>query len=136
MSEPDWVREEVEHYRRTGTGLRDRPVVLLDTIGRRTGSVRSTPLMRVCARGRYAVVASAAGAARHPAWYLNAVADPHVVLQDGHARWDLLAREVTGQERTVWWSRANAVFPSYADYQSQARRQIPVLVLEPGLPTR
>ena len=128
---PDWVREEVEHYRRAGTGLRGRPVVLLETVGRVTGQLRTTPLMRVCARGTYAVIASAAGAVADPAWYLNAVADPGVVLQDGYDRTALRAREVTGRERAVWWSRANVVFPSYADYQSRTHRRIPVLVLEP-----
>lgn len=125
----DWVRAEVEHYLRTGQGWRGRPVVLLSTRGARTGLVRTTPLMRVFANGSYAVVASAAGAARHPSWYRNVLADPQVVLRDGHDAWSLTAREVAGAERSLWWSRANAVFPSYAAYQSATRRRIPVLVL-------
>ena len=130
-SSAGWVRAEVEHYERTGTGWRGRPVVVLSSRGARSGLVRKTPLMRVTAMGRYAVVASAAGAAEHPAWYRNLLADPRVGLQDGPDWWDLRAREVTGQERSLWWSRANAVFPSYADYQRGTRRRIPVLVLEP-----
>lgn len=130
-STADWVRAEVEHYQRTGSGLRGRPVVLLDTVGARTGLVRTTPLMRVCAGGTYAVVASSAGSARHPAWYLNLLACPDAVLQDGFSRWRLRAREVTGSERARWWSRGCAVFPSYADYASATARRIPVLVLEP-----
>ena len=135
-SSQDWVRAEVAHYRSTGSGLRGRPVVLLDTRGARTGLVRTTPLMRVWARGTYAVVASAGGADAHPAWYRNVVADPHVVLQDGDLRLHLVARETHGAERSLWWSRANAVFPSYARYQSATRRRIPVLMLEPdeGMP--
>lgn len=127
-----WVRAEVEHYERTGgAAFKDRPVVLLTTRGARTGLLRKTPLMRVEHRGVYAVVASMAGADRHPAWYFNLVTDPHVELRDGAVHHDLVAREVKGKERARWWSRANAVFPSYADYQSATRRTIAVFVLEP-----
>ena len=126
-----WVREEVAHYERTGTGHRGRPVVVLSTCGLRTGLLRKTPLMRVEHGGSYAAVASMAGAARHPAWYRNALAEPQVQLQDGLTVHRLLARELTGAERSRWWSRACGVFPSYAAYQSRADRQIPVLLLEP-----
>ena len=128
-----WVRDEVEHYERTGTGFKDRPVIVLTTRGARTGLLRKTPLMRVERGGTYCAVASMAGGANHPAWYANAVAHPAVSLQDGHTVHPLLAREVTGAERSRWWSIACAVFPSYADYASKARRQIPVLLLEPVL---
>lgn len=128
----DWVRAEVEHYERTGVAaFGDRPVVLLTTRGARTGLVRKTPLMRVEHRGVYGAIASMAGSAQHPAWYYNLLAEPHVELRDGSVTFDLLAREVTGQERATWWSRANAVFPSYTDYQSATSRRIPVFVLEP-----
>ena len=128
-----WVRDEVEHYERTGgTAFKDRPVVLLITRGARTGLLRKTPLMRVEHRGVYAVVASMAGSDRHPAWYYNLLADPSVELHDGGILHNLVAREITGKERAGWWSRANAVFSSYADYQSATPRTIPVFVLEPA----
>ena len=127
-----WVREEVEHLERTGTGLRGRPVVLLTTVGARTGRLRKTPLMRVTHAGVYAVVASMGGADRSPHWYANATAHPRVELRDGERVLDLVAREVTGAERAGWWSRACVVFPSYADYQSRTRRRIPLLLLEPA----
>ena len=126
-----WVREEVEHLERTGVGLRGRRVVLLTTVGARTGRLRKTPLMRVAHGGVYAVVASMAGADRDPHWYANALAHPAVELRDGHRVLDLVAREVTGTERAGWWSRACTVFPSYVDYQSRTRRRIPLLLLEP-----
>ena len=126
-----WVREEVAHYERTGTGHKGRPVIVLATRGARTGLLRKTPLMRVEHAGSYAAVASMAGAAQHPAWYRNALADPQVTLQDGLTVHLLLARELTGAERSRWWSRACGVFASYADYQSATDRQIPVLLLEP-----
>jgi F420H(2)-dependent quinone reductase len=125
-----WVREEVEHLERTGVGLRGRQVVLLTTVGARSGRLRKTPLMRVAHGGVYAVVASMAGADRDPHWYANALAHPAVELRDGHQVLDLVAREVTGTERAGWWSRACTVFPSYADYQSRTRRRIPLLLLE------
>jgi F420H(2)-dependent quinone reductase len=127
-----WVREEVEHLERTGTGLRGRDVVLLTTRGARSGLLRKTPLMRVTHAGVYAVVASMAGADRHPHWYANALAHPEVELRDGPQVLDLVAREVTGAERAGWWSRACTVFPSYVDYQSRTRRRIPLLLLGPA----
>jgi deazaflavin-dependent oxidoreductase (nitroreductase family) len=130
-----WVRDEVEHLERTGLGLRGRSVVLLTTVGARTGLLRKTPLMRVAHGGVYAVVASMAGSARHPHWYANALADPRVTLRDGDRVLSMLAREVSGAERSGWWSRACTVFPSYVAYQSRTRRQIPLLLLEPTQPT-
>ncbi|GAB3347420.1 nitroreductase family deazaflavin-dependent oxidoreductase [Modestobacter lapidis] len=129
-----WVRDEVEHIERTGTAWGNRPVVLLTTVGARTGQLRKTPLMRVTHRGVYAVVASAAGAERHPAWYANVRAHPEVGLRDGELDLSLVAREVTGAERSRWWSMACTVFPSYVEYQRRTRRRIPVLLLEPGAP--
>jgi F420H(2)-dependent quinone reductase len=127
-----WVREEVEHLERTGSGLRGRGVVLLTTVGARTGLLRKTPLMRVTHGGVYAVVASMAGADRHPQWYANALAHPRVELRDGGRVLGLVAREPTGAERAGWWSRACTVFPSYVGYQSRTRRRIPLLLLEPA----
>ena len=131
-SNVDWVRAEVEHLERTGgSALRNRPVVLLSTLGARTGRLRKTPLMRVEHAGTYAVVASMAGADQHPHWYSNVLAHPRVGLRDGARVVDLLAREVTGPERDRWWSRACTAFPSYVSYASRTRRRIPVLLLEP-----
>jgi deazaflavin-dependent oxidoreductase (nitroreductase family) len=82
--------------------------------------------------GRYAVVASQGGAPTHPRWYFNLIADPHVELRDGAATTDLVARQVTGEEKAVWWERAVAAYPDYADYQRKTAREIPVFVLEPA----
>jgi deazaflavin-dependent oxidoreductase (nitroreductase family) len=128
----DWVREEVDFIERTGaSGLRGRSVIVLSTVGVRSGLLRKTPLMRVEHRGSYAAVASAAGAAQHPAWYGNALAHPEVEVRDGPHVHALVARELTGDERSRWWSRACGTFPSYAAYASATARQIPVLLLEP-----
>jgi deazaflavin-dependent oxidoreductase (nitroreductase family) len=126
----DWVRDEVEHYERTGVAADGRRIVVLWTTGARSGLLRKTPLMRVESLGTYAVVASQGGRPTHPAWYANVLADPHVQLQDGFSRMSYVAREVTGAERTRWWNTACVAFPSYADYQSKTSRRIPVLVLD------
>jgi len=126
-----WVRDEVEQIERTGRAYGDRAVVVLTTRGARTGLLRKTPLMRVEHAGTYAAVASMAGAERSPSWYANVLAHPLVELRDGERVLELVAREVTGDERARWWSRACTAFPSYAEYQSRTRRRIPVLLLEP-----
>ncbi len=114
-----------------GTTLRGLPVIILTTRGARTGKIRKTPLMRVEHEGRYAVVASKGGAPRNPVWYYNVVADPHVQLQDGPVRRDMVAHEASGPEKALWWERAVAAFPDYAEYQKRTDRQIPLFVVEP-----
>jgi len=92
-SSVDWVRAEVEHLERTGgAAFKDRPVVLLTTVGARSGLLRKTPLMRVAHAGSYAAVASMAGADRHPDWYANVRAHPEVELRDGPLVVELNAR--------------------------------------------
>ena len=85
--------------------------------------------MRVEHDGEYAVVASLGGAPKHPVWYYNVKAEPLVELQDGPDKADYLAREVIGDEKAVWWDRAVAAYPDYADYQRKTDREIPVFVL-------
>ncbi len=114
-----------------GTELKGRPVILLTTIGAKTGKIRKTPLMRVEHDGEYAVVASLGGAPKNPVWYYNIKANPQVELQDGPATGDYEAREVFGDEKAAWWERAGAAWPDYADYQKKTDRQIPVFVLSP-----
>jgi deazaflavin-dependent oxidoreductase (nitroreductase family) len=86
--------------------------------------------MRVEHDGTYAVVASMGGAPKHPVWYLNLLADPAVMLQDGERVMERRARAVAGEERKQWWSRANEVWPSYDEYQAATDREIPVIVIE------
>jgi deazaflavin-dependent oxidoreductase (nitroreductase family) len=132
----DWVRAEVEQIERTGCAVGGRQVVVLTTIGARTGALRKTPLMRVEHAGTYAAVASMAGSDEHPRWYTNALVHPAVQLLDGGAVHAATARVAHGPERAAWWSRACTVFPSYATYQSRTRRRIPLLLLEPELVPR
>ena len=134
-STSNWAREQAELYEQSsgteGTTLRGMPVIVLTSVGARSGKLRKTALMRVEHEGEYAVVASLGGAPKHPVWYYNLKANPHVELQDGPEKRDYLAREVTGEEKAVWWERAVAAYPPYADYQAKTTRQIPVFVLAP-----
>ena len=134
-STSDWARENAELYMasggREGTELKGKPVVMLTTIGARTGKLRKTPLMRVEHEGEYAVVASLGGAPKNPVWYHNIKVHPHVELQDGTVTADYEAREVFGAEKAAWWQRALEVWPDYADYQRKTDRDIPVFVLTP-----
>ncbi|MCX4585589.1 nitroreductase family deazaflavin-dependent oxidoreductase [Streptomyces sp. NBC_01481] len=130
-----WVRDQVDLYESSGgtkgITLRGLPVIVLTTRGAKSGKIRKSPLMRVEHEGTYAAVASLGGAAKNPVWYDNVVADPRVELQDGPVRQDMTAREVTGEEKALWWERAVAAYPDYAAYQRKTERVIPVFVLEP-----
>ncbi|MEN3320780.1 MAG: hypothetical protein V7643_4182 [Mycobacterium sp.] len=134
-STSDWARENAEKYMESGgaegTELQGKPVILLTTIGAKTGKIRKTPLMRVEHGGEYAVVASLGGAPKNPVWYYNIKTHPRVELQDGSVAKDYEAREVFGDEKAAWWERAVAAWPDYANYQTKTDRQIPVFVLTP-----
>jgi deazaflavin-dependent oxidoreductase (nitroreductase family) len=134
-SPSDWAREQVEKYLASGGAegntLQGKPIIILTTKGRKSGKLRRTPLMRVEHDGEYAVVASLGGAPRHPVWYHNIVAEPHVELQDGPVSKDYTAREAVGEEKQLWWRRAVEAWPDYAKYQEKTTRQIPVFVLTP-----
>lgn len=114
-----------------GAVMKGKPVILLSTIGAKTGKLRKTPLMRVEHDGEYAIVASLGGAPKHPVWYFNVKKHPQVELQDGTVTGDYDAREVFGEEKAAWWERAVAAWPDYANYQTKTDRQIPVFVLTP-----
>jgi deazaflavin-dependent oxidoreductase (nitroreductase family) len=130
------VRDQVETYERTGgreantfqnTGL---PVIILTTRGNKSGKIRKTPLMRVEQDGEYAVVASMGGAPKHPVWYYNLKRGPVAMIQDGSERFDVETRELDGAERDLWWNRAVAAYPPYADYQARTKRVIPVFIAQ------
>lgn len=134
----DWVRDQVEAIESSGgtdgltlfdTGI---PVVIVTSRGAKTGKLRKNPVMRVEHDGTYAAIASVGGAPKNPTWYYNIKADPHVEVQDGPQRFDLVAREITGAEKAEWWARGAAVYPPYDEYQAATDREIPVFLLEPA----
>ncbi|MEE9414592.1 MAG: nitroreductase family deazaflavin-dependent oxidoreductase [Acidimicrobiales bacterium] len=131
----DWVAEQVAEYEGSGgtraNTLRDTglPIIVMTTVGVKSGKIRKVPLMRVEHEGEYALVASKGGAPAHPGWYHNLLADNKVTMQDGAEPFQTKARLVGGDERTAWWDRAVAAFPPYAEYEVAAGdREIPLFV--------
>jgi deazaflavin-dependent oxidoreductase (nitroreductase family) len=134
-STSEWARKQAEQYEASGgteaNTLRGVPIIVLTTVGAKSGGLRKTALMRVEHGGDYAVVASKGGAPDEPAWGENMRREPHVELQDGAVKRDYTARELEGDERDLWWARSVEVWPDYAEYQKKTDRQIAVFVLEP-----
>ena len=137
----DWVAEQVAEYEASGgerantltdTGI---PIIVMTTVGHKSGKARKIPLMRVEHGGEYALIASKGGNPTHPTWYYNVVADPHATIQDGPAPLDYTLRLVSGAERAEWYARGTDVYPPYAEYQVAATghgREIPVFVATPS----
>ena len=131
----DWVSNQVEEYEASGgakantfldTGL---PIIIVTTKGNKTGKLRKTPLMRVEHDGEYALVASMGGAPKNPVWYHNLKGAPDAVsVQDGREPFPVDVRELSGDERAVWWERSAAAYPPYLEYQTKTDRVIPVFL--------
>jgi len=136
-SKAKWVRDQVEEYEssrgaraNTLRGGKD-PIVVITSVGRKSGALRKNPLMRVERGGRYLAVASIGGAPTNPEWYHNFVANPVVELQDGARPRLYRARLLAGEERADWWEYAVETWPTYGVYQTRTERQIPIFLLEP-----
>ncbi len=141
---PDWVRTHTEQYlnsngeeghmwdRPDGSG--PIPCLLLVTKGRRSGTLRTLPLIYGEADDAYVIVASRGGARLHPSWYLNLVANPDVSIMVGPEQMEATARTAGGTERDKLFAQMSQSFPPYLDYAIRAAgadRQIPVVVLDP-----
>ena len=128
-----WARRQAERYEATGGAeantIQGIPIIVLTTVGAKSGRLRKTPLMRVEHDGEYVVVGSLGGAPKHPLWVHNVRTNPLVELQDGTEKHDYTARELDGAEREQWWARAVGTFPNYAGYQKKTDRLIPVFLL-------
>jgi len=134
----DWVAEQVAAYERSGgteaNTLRDSgvPIVIVSTIGNKSGKVHKFGLMRVEHDDEYALVASKGGAPTNPGWYANISANPgELTIQDGPEPKDYVAREVSGDEYELWWDRAVAVYAPYEEYKHKTTRTIPIFVASP-----
>ncbi|WP_344060453.1 nitroreductase family deazaflavin-dependent oxidoreductase [Microbacterium pumilum] len=134
-STSDGARKQAEAYEASGGAkanlLRGVPIIVLTSVGAKSGGLRKTALMRVEHDGRYVVVASKGGHPDPPSWYWNVRRNPHVELQDGDVKRDYLARELSGDERADWWERAVEVWPDYNAYQAKTDRLIAIFLLEP-----
>ena len=130
------VRTQVADYEASGGveggTLEGRPVVILTSVGAKSGKVRKNPVMRIVDGDRYVAVASAGGSSTNPSWYANLVANPRVRLQDGTNVREFAAREVTGDEKRYYWTVAERFWPHFPEYRRLAGgRDIPIIVLEP-----
>ena len=134
-STSEWARKQAETFEASNGQkanlLRGVPIIVLTTVGAKSGKLRKTALMRVEHGGRYLVVASKGGAPDEPKWAENMRRQPHVELQDGADKRDYLARELSGAERDEWWPRGTEVWPDYDDYQAKTDRLIAIFLLEP-----
>jgi deazaflavin-dependent oxidoreductase (nitroreductase family) len=131
-----WVRDQVAEYEASGgakantlRGSKD-PIVVITSVGAKSGHLRKNPVMRVERDGAYLAVASKGGADENPAWFDNFVAHPEVELQDGPEPHLYKARILEGDERADWWEHAVATWPTYASYQEKTDREIPLFLLE------
>lgn len=131
----DWNSKIIEEFRanegRVGGQFEGAPLLLLHTVGARTGRQRVNPVMYQRVPGGYAVFASKGGAPTHPDWYYNVLAHPRVTAEIGTGTEELLARVAEGVERDHIWAVQKAAYPGFAAYEQNTTRQIPVIILEP-----
>jgi len=123
-------------YRRTGGAIGGQiygnRMLLLTTTGRTTGQQRTTPLAYLAAGDAMIIIAGAAGAAKHPAWWLNLVADPHATIQVGPRTLAVVARRAEGADHARLWPAVKKMNPFYGQYELITDRDIPVVILEPA----
>jgi deazaflavin-dependent oxidoreductase (nitroreductase family) len=132
----DWNSKIIEEFRanegRVGGPFDGAPLLLLHTVGAKTGQQRVNPMMYQQVAGGYAVFATKAGAPTNPDWYHNVLAHPRVSAEIGARMVELLARVAAGEEREKIWAAQKAAYPGFADYERKTARQIPVIILEPA----
>jgi deazaflavin-dependent oxidoreductase (nitroreductase family) len=121
----------IEQFRAGGEmeGMQRDRLVVLTTVGVKTGQRRSTPMMFHRDGDRVLVIASNVGAPEHPHWYINLVANPHVSLEIGDETYDATATTAEGAERARLWSMLKETYPFFADHEAKTDRTIPVVVL-------
>ena len=135
-STSEWVRNQVEEYEATDGAKSgtlpntDYPIVVITSVGAKSGHLRKNPVMRVERDGAYLAVASKGGAAENPEWYYNFVAHPEVDLQDKGDKHTYRVRQLDGEEYDDWWEQAVATWPTYAEYKEKTDRKIPLFLLE------
>lgn len=132
----NWNQSIIEEFRANGGAVggafAGAPLLLLHTVGARSGQPRVSPMMyQDLGGGSVAVFASYAGKDVNPAWYHNLVANPDVTVEIGSGKRDLRARVAGPEEREAIWAKQKADYPGFADYESRTDRQIPVVILDP-----
>ncbi len=130
----EYNRQLIEDFR-ANRGMSDgpfagRPLLLLTTIGAKSGQRRTTPLMYVPDRDRLIVIASNMGAPIHPDWYRNLLAHSEVTVEVGADTFDASAVVLEGTQRQQLWDRIVASYPFFIEHQAKITRQIPLIALE------
>ncbi len=110
-------------------GMHRERLLLLTTVGAKTGQRRTTPMMFHPDGKRLLVIASNMGAAKHPDWYRNLVANPRVTVEVGETTYEAVASTAGGAERERLWSLLKQNYPFFAEHEQQADREIPVVIL-------
>jgi F420H(2)-dependent quinone reductase len=122
-------------YRATGGKLFGRmgksPILLLNTVGRKSGKKRTSPLLYVMDGEDFVIIASKGGAPTHPDWYLNLRANPEATVEIGDREVRVRAEEADPQEKARLWRKMVEMYPTYDDYQKKTEREIPLLILHP-----
>jgi F420H(2)-dependent quinone reductase len=122
-------------YRATGGKLFGRmgksPILLLNTVGRKSGKKRTSPLLYVMDGEDFVIIASKGGAPTHPAWYLNLRDNPDATVEIGDREVRVSAEEADPEEKARLWGKMVEIYPTYDDYQKKTEREIPLLILRP-----
>jgi deazaflavin-dependent oxidoreductase (nitroreductase family) len=127
-------RSHVFLYRVTGgrAQIAKYPTMLLTVRGRKSGKLRTTPLIYIQDADCYVIAAAYSGSDRNPVWYLNLQASPEAELQVRNQRVKVRARAALPEERAKLWQRLCAMYPYFTDYETRTSREIPILVLTPA----
>ena len=132
----DWNTKIVDEFRanggKVGGPFEGAPMLILHTIGAKSGDERVNPLMYQAVDGKYAIFASKGGAPTNPAWYHNLISNPEARIEIGTETKRVTAHEVKGDEREPIWETQKQRYPGFADYERKTSRTIPVLILEPA----
>ena len=122
-------------YRATGGKLFGRmgksPILLLNTVGRKSGKKRTSPLLYAMDGEDFVIIASKGGASAHPAWYLNLMANPEATVEIEDREVRVRAEEADSEEKSRLWQKMVEMYPAYDAYQEKTEREIPLLVLRP-----
>jgi deazaflavin-dependent oxidoreductase (nitroreductase family) len=133
IDQNDYNRKLIEEFRagrgEPGGPFESRPLLLLTTVGAKSGQRRTTPMMYIPDGDRLLVIASNVGAPTHPDWYRNLVAHPQVTVELASETFDATAFVMEGAERHQLWTRTVELYPFFAEHQAKTARQIPVIAL-------
>jgi deazaflavin-dependent oxidoreductase (nitroreductase family) len=123
------IAEFHKNHGKVGGNFEGAPLLLLHTVGKRSGKPRVNPVMYLKDGERYLVFASKGGADTHPDWFLNLKARPDIKIEVGDETIDVRAEEIKGPEHDALYARQAKLFPNFAEYQRKTKRVIPVVAL-------